>query len=90
MKCPHTKRYCENDDNSCAWCDAEPMTWDKYDEYVRSVHQDLINDGILDGHYDIADSILLSGPEIGEFLRSEGVIDVRGRLANDIYAGRGK
>ena len=34
--------------------------------------------------FDIADGVLMDKPEIAEYLKSIGVTDIRGRLANDL------
>lgn len=70
------------------------MTKEQYATFINDQHEgckeaaeEMPDISIEDIVSDVAVEVLASNPEAGAYLKSLGVKDIEGRLADDIYSG---
>ena len=73
------------------------MNREQYKKYIAQMHEGLMDAAQDDPEmdpadivYEVADSALSfddEGKKAAEYLKSQGVVDITGRLADDIYSG---
>lgn len=63
-------------------------TWndERYKKYITDCKEDMVSEGIVDAGqtFDVVMSILECNPGIEEYLKSVGVMDVVGKVADDV------
>jgi hypothetical protein len=62
----------------------------KYNQLIKDLHEGMVDaqaDGVDANPYDIVEGVLADEGWVITFLKNGGVIDVKGRIADDIYSG---